>query len=345
MNSSLPLISIMVPVYNVEKYLRQCLDSIVNQTYSNLEIILIDDGSKDSSGDICDEYAKLDSRIVVIHQENRGLSQTRNVGIAAAKGEYIMFVDSDDWVDREMCFVLLNSLLDNHAEVAMCSYVREYPDRSLPKEIYPTDMLFDNLAFQRRLCGLVGEELANPENLDSCNMMCAKMYPLQATQKIKLVDFKEIGPSEDLMFNFELMTFVSRVVYVNRPMYHYRKVVGSITISYKPHLVSQWETLYQKMQELIDANCLDESYKVALENRKALNILGIGMNYMQENVSFFKKYRNTRQAICQKKKCLKQLSLKYMPMHWKLFYFCAKQRLVLPFCILIVIITKMRGKV
>ena len=96
-----PLISVIVPVYNVEKYLRKCVDSIVNQTYKNLEIILVDDGSPDNCGKICDEFAEMDNRVMVIHKENGGLSSARNAGLDIATGEYITFVDSDDYIEND----------------------------------------------------------------------------------------------------------------------------------------------------------------------------------------------------------------------------------------------------
>ena len=95
------LISIIVPVYNVEQYLSRCVDSLVNQTYHNIEIILVDDGSPDRSGEICDEYAKKDKRVKVIHQSNGGLSDARNTALDIAKGDYLMFVDSDDWIEKK----------------------------------------------------------------------------------------------------------------------------------------------------------------------------------------------------------------------------------------------------
>lgn len=100
-NNSLPLITVVVPIYKVEQYLAECVDSILNQTYTNLEIYLVDDGSPDRCGEICNEYAKKDSRIRVIHQENKGLSGARNSAIDVFKGEYITFVDSDDWISDE----------------------------------------------------------------------------------------------------------------------------------------------------------------------------------------------------------------------------------------------------
>lgn len=115
------LISVIVPVYNVEKYLPKCLDSIINQTYNNLEIILINDGSTDNSGKICDEYATRDSRVKVIHKVNGGLSDARNAGLDICTGDYIGFVDSDDYIALDMYYVMYNYLIANNLDVAMCS--------------------------------------------------------------------------------------------------------------------------------------------------------------------------------------------------------------------------------
>ena len=114
-----PLVSIIVPIYKVEPYLRRCLDSIVNQTYTNLEIILVDDGSPDGCPQICDEYAAKDERIVVIHKENGGLSDARNAGLDICKGEYISFVDSDDWVDERYIEILFDLLTKENADIAI----------------------------------------------------------------------------------------------------------------------------------------------------------------------------------------------------------------------------------
>src|SRR5574344_122915 len=118
------LVSIIVPVYKVEPYLKRCLDIILNQTYKNIEIILVDDGSPDKCPQICDEYAKKDNRIIVIHQENGGLSAARNTGLDIAKGEYISFVDSDDWVHLQYIEVLLTSALKENADIIIGNHIR-----------------------------------------------------------------------------------------------------------------------------------------------------------------------------------------------------------------------------
>lgn len=118
------LISIIVPVYNVEKYLKECIDSVISQTYKNLEIILVDDGSTDKSGEICDEYSKKDSRIKVIHKENGGLSDARNVALDIAKGEYIGFVDSDDYVEKDMFETLYKLAEEHNTEISSISFYK-----------------------------------------------------------------------------------------------------------------------------------------------------------------------------------------------------------------------------
>lgn len=125
----MPIISIIVPVYKVEKYLDRCVESLVRQTFNDIEIILVDDGSPDNSGKMCDEWAKRDERIRVIHKKNGGLSEARNYGIEAARGDYVAFIDSDDWIDDDMMEILYHALMENHADIAECSWRCIYSDR------------------------------------------------------------------------------------------------------------------------------------------------------------------------------------------------------------------------
>lgn len=118
------LVSIIIPVYNVEKYLERCINSVINQTYTNLEIIIIDDGSSDRCAEICDKYSDIDKRIKVIHKENGGLSDARNSGLDICKGDYIAFVDSDDWIENKMIENLHNLILKNNSDISVCNFVR-----------------------------------------------------------------------------------------------------------------------------------------------------------------------------------------------------------------------------
>lgn len=120
------LLSVIVPVYNVEKFINDCIDSILGQSYKNIELILVDDGSTDSSGEICDKYCSVDKRVKVIHQNNKGCSAARNAGIANAKGNLIAFMDADDLIDQDMYEVLIKNLDMTNSDVSACSYVKEY---------------------------------------------------------------------------------------------------------------------------------------------------------------------------------------------------------------------------
>lgn len=136
------IISVIIPVYNVERYLSRCIESVINQTYRDLEIILIDDGSTDSSGTICDDYAQKDSRIIVIHQKNRGLSAARNSGLDIAKGEYIGFVDSDDFISLNFYKILYDALNETNSDLSFCKVekflniqdIKEDLNSYIPKE-------------------------------------------------------------------------------------------------------------------------------------------------------------------------------------------------------------------
>lgn len=150
------LISVIVPVYNVEKYLRKCLESIIHQSHKELEIILIDDGSTDASGDICDEYAYRDARIQVVHQANGGLSDARNTGLALCRGKYFGFVDSDDWIAPDMYEVLVRFAEKDDLDVAMCGVTDVWPDRTVgtpsfaPVVLTDTDEIISEILVNRR---------------------------------------------------------------------------------------------------------------------------------------------------------------------------------------------------
>lgn len=139
------MISIIVPIYNVEQYLIQCLESILNQTCRDIEIILIDDGSQDCCGEICDEYARKDNRIKVYHTNNGGLAAARNYGIEKATGEYIGFADSDDWIEPDMFEVLLSQAEKHKAEIAICGCYYEYLGKTETSSVMQNGFeLYDN---------------------------------------------------------------------------------------------------------------------------------------------------------------------------------------------------------
>ena len=209
-----PKISVIVPVYNAKKYLSKCIDSILAQTFINFEILLIDDGSIDGSGEICDGYAQLDNRMVVIHQENRGVSASRNRGLEMAKGKYVSFVDSDDYIHPQMLELLYRAAEENGCELAMADYKSVGKDESIIyqtigspvfKKIYSEDLL-------RELFGISGEDV-------SCIVCWNKLYAKTLLENICFpIEFKV---SEDLLFNIKVFNKVQKAVSVEHDLYFY----------------------------------------------------------------------------------------------------------------------------
>lgn len=178
-----PLVSVIVPCYNVEAYLPKCIDSILSQTYSNLEIILVDDGSPDRCGEICDEYAKRDSRIRVIHKKNGGLSDARNVAIDIAKGEYITFVDSDDWVHFCYVEILYRNLKQANADISACSFIRTSGNVNENAvtgngkcSIYNTEEALVNTLYQNRLDNSAWGKLYKSSLFDGVRFTVGRLY-------------------------------------------------------------------------------------------------------------------------------------------------------------------------
>ena len=202
-------ISVIVPVYKVEKYLNKCVDSIINQTYKNLEIILVDDGSPDNCGKICDEYSKKDNRIKVIHKENGGVSSARNVGLDLATGDYIGFVDSDDWIETDMYEYLLNICIKFNCQVSRCNYIecndynKTYKKEQEKISIFENDDIIIDL-----VTGNWNE-----------GVLWNKLYKKSLLQGI--VFDEKLSCSEDLLFNYYILKNTNKLVCSNQIKYNY----------------------------------------------------------------------------------------------------------------------------
>ena len=210
------LISIIVPVYNVEQYLEKCVDSIINQKYKNLEIILVDDGATDSSSKLCDELAKIDNRIKVYHKENGGLSDARNYGVERATGDYIGFVDSDDYIDAEMYEKLYEAIKKENVDVAECNLKIIYPNRV---ELFTEQNYYNVCTKQEYL-----EEYLKIEKI--FGSACVRLIKSNIAKKLKFPVGKLY---EDTYYAYDLIEKVDRYVIMNNPYYNYLMRENSIT--------------------------------------------------------------------------------------------------------------------
>ena len=210
-------ISIVIPIYNVENYLPQCLDSVINQTYKNLEIILVNDGSTDTCPQICDEYAAKDSRITVIHQENGGSAKTRNKGLQKATGDFISFVDSDDFISENFYQKLFNILIENNAEIVECSYRTFDTELELQRIIKPTYRITGNYETEKALELLMKEYLKQ--------VVWNKIYRREILADIKFPVGKFI---DDEYWTYKVFGNAKKIVKIPDVMYFYRQQEGSI---------------------------------------------------------------------------------------------------------------------
>jgi len=208
------LVSVIVPVYKVEKYIHRCVNSLLNQTYPHLEIILVDDGSPDNCPQICDEYSANYKNIRVIHKENGGLSSARNAGIKACKGMYISFVDSDDFVDIRFIERLYNLIIKNKADVAMVKYEEVYSDEINEEPQYKKEQVYVGKDVERAFLRL---------KIDS---VCVGLYLKDA---VKNHLFVEGVTSEDIPFNFNVFRCISKFVYAPEKRYYYYYNIDSIS--------------------------------------------------------------------------------------------------------------------
>ena len=269
------VISVIVPVYNVENYIEKCIKSILNQTYSNLEIILIDDGSKDSSGKICDKYAKIDNRIKVIHKKNEGQSIARNVGLKIAKGKFIGFVDSDDYIDDNMFEKLYKAIIDNKADISVCDIMHIKGKKNIKLEEHKLLEVYDRIgAIKQLLCNYITNYVYN------------KLYKREIWSKIKFPKGKLM---EDMDVMYRLFEKANKIVCTNEAKYYYvwrnnssiAKIDKNITCNLKDIVNRRYEYLKSNEPELIDLLNID----------KMINIIQYHYNlsYAEEREEYFSK--------------------------------------------------------
>lgn len=239
--------SVIVPVYNVEKYLEVCVQSILNQSFHDYELILIDDGSSDSSGNICDEYAKNNERIKVIHQDNGGLSCARNTGIKAAAGDYLIFIDSDDWIDSNALEAFDRIIVEKQPEVIETKLVEEYEDKTVVRDQKYTDYLSEEYTRERALNWILYE---TEDTWPAPKRICDRQFILDHN-----LLFAEGRLQEDIDWTTRLCCCAESFAGYDQPWYHYRmKREGSISNSIHAKYITDVIEMAAIDRNLCDAN-------------------------------------------------------------------------------------------
>lgn len=243
-------VSIIIPVYNAENTLRRCVDSVLNQEYSRFELILVDDGSRDSSGRICDEYAAKDERIKVIHKENTGVSDTRNIGIDAAEGEFLQFVDADDWITADATKLMVREAVERNCELVITDFYRVVGKRASHKGSIKEDgeMSREELA----------EHMKDSPADFYYGVLWNKLFRKDIIMKYGIRMDAEVSWCEDFLFNLEYLLHINKAYVLTVPVYYYLKTEGSLVsqsmsmshvIRTKLHVFEYYNNFYKNVYD------------------------------------------------------------------------------------------------
>lgn len=294
------LVSIVVPVYNTEKYLESCINSIINQTYKNIEIILVDDGSKDNSSKICDEMALNDNRLIVIHKENEGAGKSRNKGISVATGDYILFVDSDDYIKDDLIEKCMNAIIGEKSAIVM------FGIENVNKN---GDLISVNIPYSNNYVFL-GQDVTNiflPEMIFSTNKeirnleIPACMANFYSMDVIRRVEWKFESEreyfSEDLYSLLKLYRYINKVVVVNEALYCYRHTEGSLSSSVRILDYPSIRKYYLQCLYICELNNYsDEMIKRVSEPYLSFTIVCL-KTHMLLKEGLYSKYRKIKQIL------------------------------------------------
>lgn len=315
------LISVIVPVYNVEKYLNKCVESIINQSYKNLQIILIDDGSKDKSGKICDEYAKKDKRIEVTHKENAGVSAARNTGVEKAKGEWITFVDADDWIEKGLCSILYIKARQNDCEIAMCGYSRVVGSSSEVINFKEKETILNSKEY------LIAA--LNPQTgVGFCH---TKLIKKTVINEIRFQEKLKVG--EDAIYNEMIAKNITKAIYVKEPLYNYRINMNSVVKRFDENYVKKYLISMESNKKYIfEVYSNQEDIIQNYYNYVAFHVMLIAVNYCYNPENKKRNKENSLKEVCKNsifKEGLEQCNYDNLSLTRKITLFTLKHKLYL----------------
>lgn len=302
-SENIPEISIIVPVYNVEKYIRRCINSILDQTFKSFELILVDDGSHDDSGLICDEYKRRDNRIQVIHKENGGLSDARNSGIEAIRGRYVTFIDSDDWVSKNYLSVLYELLNEKSAEISICNFLRtsneflSYTNSKISVYEYSSNEALTNIFTD------FGEQMV---------VSWGKLYKAELFKEIRF----PLGKiHEDEFITYKILYKANRIIFTTEQLLYYWQRPDSIMgIGFK--LRNRLHAI-EALQER--AGFFKSIDRDDLKNKTLKSLFGMYKS-INENIHMFEDEDSKEKYLDDYKQFKSKLRISKQPLKFKLYY-------------------------
>lgn len=333
-------VSVIIPIYNSENFLAKCIESVIDQTHKNLEIILINDGSPDNSLGICYEYSQKDERILVIDQKNAGQAISWDTATYKSTGDYLVYIDADDWIDKTIIEKALNYAYHQGSEIVFWPFIKEYENHSKSENsIFKEDQTFvgnDMVWLRRRALGMLNEETRDPLRTDAFNSVWGKLIKrdLIVNANLHFESTSYVG-SSDVLFMNELMRKASVVSYLNFYGTHYRQYnPHSLTKNYQLTLYTKFNNLFFELEKrILNENSTHEE-RTAFANRIAFSLINICLSLNSKRISHSTKERVAHLNMIlndpQYSNATSQLKISYLPIHWKLFFLLAKWKLAYP---------------
>ena len=330
------LVSVIVPVYNVKEYLEQCLDTVIHQTLQNMEIILVNDGSTDGSDEICEKYVGLDSRVSLIHQKNAGLAAARQAGLNVARGEYIGFVDSDDWLELSMYEEMYTAAKDSGADIVFCNV---YRDEDKKEQVYFKPGFYnreemERVIFPRLLANF--DDNKNECTIRWCNWL--RIYRRELIEKNGICFDPRFRRCQDLPFTFECTIHANSYYYLgDRYLYHNRMNFESLSKGYTKNMWGLLKPWVEYLKEVVDGY-KEYDFSEQMRLRAALTAFECADNEtkpnnvrkLRERVATIRQIMKEAKTICE----WKHLNVGGMGRVYKLYTLCFKLRLPLCFYLL-----------
>ncbi|MEC2056056.1 glycosyltransferase [Peribacillus psychrosaccharolyticus] len=288
-------VSVIIPVYNAEKYLSQCVESLLAQTLNECEFVFVNDGSSDCSGELLESYNKIDPRIFLIHQQNQGVSIARNNGLQKASGEYIGFVDADDYIEKDMYEILYTSAKQHDCDVVISNFESEIEGHKvITKYPFPIDIILNREYVEHELLPYFIKS-------DNLNSACNKIYKNNVIKENNVYFPERVPLGEDGMFNMQFFCKAANIKYLDFTGYHYREVKGSATrnISESDYFKRALEVYNLQLPE----NFTGKIDQVKIWKLKSIKLVNSVLSYLHvyftpyQDVSFIKRYKYVKKMI------------------------------------------------
>lgn len=296
------MISIIVPVYNVEKYLKKCVNSIINQTYTDFELILVDDGSTDNSREICDEYLLIDRRIKVFHKENGGLSSARNMGLKKAKGEFLTFIDSDDIINKKYLEIMMKTINDNQSDVIICNYERFSNEDEISDTSSKEKLNIINYTGTAIMYCYFDNNIDKARYVSSC-------WKLYKSSLFHNIEFPIGRLFEDEFTIYKILLRANKITEIDTKLYYYRINYNGITqnLNYKKR-IDHYDALLERIMFLKNKNLIDLYNKSLLDYLYDVKWDIVGINKSSINSDLKKEIKRRYQSVFKLAKKNKLLS-------------------------------------